>query len=413
MKQFLNVLKFELSNYFRNKTYLITTVIFSVVLIIGLSIPSFINIPALSGKDNSSSSEEDNEKSTLAIYDKDKILVDNEYFKVSFNDFNIDIVNSEKDLKKLINDGDVEAGFIVNSLTDYSYLVENTSFSDSKQEIFESVLSRIYREDYLKDKDINVDEIDAIYNTPIKSNVEILGKDGVSNYLYTYILIFVLYMMIILYGQLIATSVTSEKSNRAIEVLVTSTSTNSLIFGKVIAGAIASFVQVGVVLTSGIISYKINIDSWGGILDSLFNIPTNVLVTFAMFGTAGYLFYAFIYGALGALVSKTEDIGKSASSITFIYLAVFILTMVNLTNPDGSIMKIMSFIPFSSFNGMLVRVAMGSVSTIEVLASFGISIVSIIAVGIVGSKIYRMATLMYGNPIKLSSAFKLIKKEKN
>lgn len=412
MKQFFNVLKFELNNYFKNKTYLITTIIFSVLLIVGLSIPSFINIPALSGKTNSSSSEDDNEKSTLAIYDKDGIVVDNEYFKVSFNDFNIDIVNSKKDLKKLINNGDVEAGFIVNSLTDYDYLVDNTSFSDSKQEIFESVLSRIYRENYFKDKDINVDEIDTVYNTQIKGDVEILGKDGVSNYLYTYILIFVLYMLIILYGQLIATSVTSEKSNRAIEILVTSTSTNSLIFGKVIAGAIASFVQVGVILASGIISYNINIDSWGGILDSLFNIPTNVLATFAIFGTAGYLFYAFIYGALGALVSKTEDIGKSAGNITFIYVIVFILTMFNLTNPDGTIMRVMSFVPFSSLNGMLVRVAMGNVSLIEIILSFILLIASIIVVGIIGSKIYRMATLMYGNPIKLSSAFKWIKKEK-
>ena len=254
MKQFFTVLKFELGNYFKNKSYLITTILFSLLLIVGLSVPSFINIPALSGKDKVESNEkEDEEKTVFAIYDKDNVIADNEYLKKAFEDVEWENVNSRKEVEDLINEDKADAGFVVNSLTDYSYLVQNSSFSDENQPIFESVLSRVYREDYLKDKNISVDEMDALYNMPIESNVEILGKDSVKNYIYTYALIFILYFMIIMYGQLIATSVTSEKSNRAIEVLVTSTSSNSLIFGKVIAGAIASFIQMGLIIGSGLV----------------------------------------------------------------------------------------------------------------------------------------------------------------
>ena len=408
MKQFFTVLKFELGNYFKNKSYLITTILFSLLLIVGLSVPSFINIPALSGKDKVESNEE---KTVFAIYDNDNIIADNEYLKKAFEDVEWENVNSRKEVEDLINEDKADAGFIVNSLTDYSYLVENSSFSDENQPIFESVLSRVYREDYLKDKNISVDEMDALYNMPIESNVEILGKDSVSNYIYTYALIFILYFMIIMYGQLIATSVTSEKSNRAIEVLVTSTSSNSLIFGKVIAGAIASFIQMGLIIGSGLVSYKINRDSWNGLLDMVFDIPSNVLLTFAVFGMLGYLLYTFIFGALGALVSKTEDIGKSAGNISMIYVIVFMLTMFNLTKPDGMIIKVMSFIPFSSCNAMFVRVAMGTVPTIEIIISLALLIASIVIVGFLGAKIYRMATLMYGNPIKLSNAIKWLKKE--
>lgn len=412
MKQFFTVLKFELGNYFKNKSYLITTILFSLLLIVGLSVPSFINIPALSGKDKVESNEkEDEEKTVFAIYDKDNIIADNEYLKKAFEDVEWENVNSRKEVEDLINEDKADAGFVVNSLTDYSYLVQNSSFSDENQPIFESVLSRVYREDYLKDKNISVDEMDALYNMPIESNVEILGKDSVKNYIYTYALIFILYFMIIMYGQLIATSVTSEKSNRAIEVLVTSTSSNSLIFGKVIAGAIASFIQMGLIIGSGLVSYKINRDSWNGLLDMVFDIPSNVLLTFAVFGMLGYLLYTFIFGALGALVSKTEDIGKSAGNISMIYVIVFMLTMFNLTKPDGMIMKVMSFIPFSSCNAMFVRVAMGTVPTIEIIISLVLLIASIVIVGFLGAKIYRMATLMYGNPIKLSNAIKWLKKE--
>ena len=412
MKQFFTVLKFELGNYFKNKSYLITTILFSLLLIVGLSVPSFINIPALSGKDKVENNEkEDEEKTVFAIYDKDNIIADNEYLKKAFEDVEWENVNSRKEVEDLINEDKADAGFIVNSLTDYSYLVQNSSFSDENQPIFESVLSRVYREDYLKDKNISVDEMDALYNMPIESNVEILGKDSVKNYIYTYALIFILYFMIIMYGQLIATSVTSEKSNRAIEVLVTSTSSNSLIFGKVIAGAIASFIQMGLIIGSGLVSYKINRDSWNGLLDMVFDIPSNVLLTFAVFGMLGYLLYTFIFGALGALVSKTEDIGKSAGNISMIYVIVFMLTMFNLTKPDGMIIKVMSFIPFSSCNAMFVRVAMGTVPTIEIIISLVLLIASIVIVGFLGAKIYRMATLMYGNPIKLSNAIKWLKKE--
>lgn len=412
MKQFFTVLKFELGNYFKNKSYLLTTILFSLLLIVGLSVPSFINIPALSGKDKVESNEkEDEEKTVFAIYDKDNIIADNEYLKKAFEDVEWENVNSRKEVEDLINEDKADAGFIVNSLTDYSYLVQNSSFSDENQPIFESVLSRVYREDYLKDKNISVDEMDALYNMPIESNVEILGKDSVKNYIYTYALIFILYFMVIMYGQLIATSVTSEKSNRAIEVLVTSTSSNSLIFGKVIAGAIASFIQMGLIIGSGLVSYKINRDSWNGLLDMVFDIPSNVLLTFAVFGMLGYLLYTFIFGALGALVSKTEDIGKSAGNISMIYVIVFMLTMFNLTKPDGMIMKVMSFIPFSSCNAMFVRVAMGTVPTIEIVISLVLLIASIVIVGFLGAKIYRMATLMYGNPIKLSNAIKWLKKE--
>lgn len=412
MKQFFTVLKFELGNYFKNKSYLITTILFSLLLIVGLSVPSFINIPALSGKDKVESNEkEDEEKIVFAIYDKDNVIADNEYLKKAFEDVEWENVNSRKEVEDLINEDKADAGFVVNSLTDYSYLVQNSSFSDENQPIFESVLSRVYREDYLKDKNISVDEMDALYNMPIESNVEILGKDSVKNYIYTYALIFILYFMIIMYGQLIATSVTSEKSNRAIEVLVTSTSSNSLIFGKVIAGAIASFIQMGLIIGSGLVSYKINRDSWNGLLDMVFDIPSNVLLTFAVFGMLGYLLYTFIFGALGALVSKTEDIGKSAGNISMIYVIVFMLTMFNLTKPDGMIIKVMSFIPFSSCNAMFVRVAMGTVPTIEIIISLVLLIASIVIVGFLGAKIYRMATLMYGNPIKLSNAIKWLKKE--
>ncbi|VYT78821.1 ABC transporter permease [Clostridium paraputrificum] len=415
MKGFLSVLRFELTNYFKNKGYLITTGIIAVVLIVGLSLPSFFDMSGLFGgndkKAESSESVSDEEKKNFIIFDKENIIKDVKGLENVFIGSSWKVATNEQEVKDAVNNEEAEAGFILNSPTSYKYIVQNSSFSDGNQQMFDSYLSRLNRESYLSNKGIDVNEIDALYNTQINSEVELLGKDTVSNFAYTYGLIFVLYFMIIYYGQLIAVSVTTEKSNRAMEILVTSTSSNALIFGKVIAATIASLAQVGVILASALVTYKFNSAAWGGKLDFIFNISGETLATFAIFGLLGYLFYAFIFGSLGALVSKTEDIGKSASPVTMIFVVVFMAVMFGLNNPESMLMNILSYVPFSSCMAMFVRVAMGSVKTIEVVISLVILAVSTGFVGVLGAKIYRMGTLRYGNPVKLTNALKSLRKD--
>ncbi len=391
MKQFFNVLSFELSNYFKNKGYLITTILISILLIIGLSLPSIFDmsklIPKLSSS-NSTEITEDKDKTNYALMDINNVIED----------------------KAILENA--EAGFIVENLNKYSYLVENYGLNDNNQLLFENVLSTLNQIEYAKNNNLNFSELQSVINTSFESDVTILGKDSANNFFYVYIFVFAMYMMILLYGQLIAVSVTSEKSNRAIEVLVTSANSNSLIFGKVIGAALASFIQVAIILASGMLSYALNSKSWNGILDGVFKIPSNILLTFIIFGSVGYLFYSFIFGALGALVSKTEDISSSIAPITMIFVIVFLISMFGLTNSDSPIIKIASFIPFSSSMTMLIRVAMSNVSNLEIIISFIILLLSTILISLGAAKIYRLGTLMYGNPIKLKNALKWFKKEK-
>ena len=420
MKQFLNVLSFELSNYFKNKGYMITTILFSILLIIGLSLPSFFNmsklIPQLgeNSKENIESVEEISEenKKSFVLIDNNNIFENLDILESAFLNSKWTKVNSLDEAEELIKLGNVEAGFSVDSLTKYSYLVNNSGFTDTNQMIFENLLSSLGQQVYANEHNLNINDLQSVIHPSFDSDVTILGKDSANNFFYVYIFIFAMYMMILLYGQLIAVAVTSEKSNRAIEVLVTSANSNSLIFGKVIAAALASFIQVGVILASGMITYSLNSKAWNGLLDGIFKIPSNILLTFIIFGGLGYFFYSFIFGALGALVSKTEDISSSIGPITMIFVIVFFISMFGLSNSDSLLIKIASFIPFSSSMTMLIRVAMGTVSNFEIVISFIILLASTILTALASAKIYRLGTLMYGNPIKLRNALKWFKKEK-
>lgn len=417
MKQFFNVLSFELSNYFKNKGYMISTILFSLLLIIGLSLPSFFDmsklIPQLShGTENSESIDETSkkDKNNYIILDKNNILGDLNILESAFPNSNWTKVNSVSEAEDIIKSGKAKSGFILENLNKYSYLVDNSGFTDTNQLIFESLLSSLNQQIYADKHNLDINDLQSVIHPSFESDVTILGKDSANNFFYVYIFVFAIYMMILLYGQLIAVSVTSEKSSRAIEVLVTSANSNSLIFGKVLAAALASFLQVGVILASGMITYSLSSTAWNGILDGIFRIPTNILLTFILFGGIGYLFYSFIFGALGALVSKTEDISSSIGPVTMIFVIVFLISMFGLTNSDSLIIKIASFIPFSSSMTMLIRVAMGTVSNIEILISFIILLLSTILTALGAAKIYRLGTLLYGNPIKLKNALRWLKK---
>ena len=134
-------------------------------------------------------------------------------------------------------------------------------------------------------------------------------------------------------------------------------------------------------------------------------------MTFIFFGIFGYLLYAFIFGMLGALVSKTEDISKSSTPVTMIYIAAFLIAMFGMSSPDSVLMKVASFIPFTSCNSMFIRVAMGTVSAAEIAISALILVLSCGAAGFLAAKIFRFGTLRYGNPIKFTNALKKIREE--
>lgn len=424
--KFAAVFDFEFKNYVKNKTYIVTTFVLGLLIAALLFLPRVIDMSGILGtsepqaaeEQGGSSEEKDNDaaepakKGVLALYDKAGIFTGSSVLTEAFPDMDWLACASEDEVKKAVEEKEAEAGFVMNDALNFDYYVFNKGMGDSESSRFSAAATELYRQHGFEAAGIDYGQVQEIYgNQAVKAEEYVLGKDTMSNYWYCYMLVIVIFMMIIFYGIMIATSVTTEKSNRSIEVLVTSVDSNILLFGKVIAGAVAGALQMAVVLGLALLSYQINREAWGGMLDMLLNIPGDVLLTFAFFGIGGYLFYAFLYGAMGALVSKTEDINKSAGGVQMVIMLVYFAVLIQLSNPDGMIMKVASFLPFSSYSAMFARMAMGTVAIWEVIVSGLILIISIIGVGLLAAKIYRMGTLRYGNPIKLSNALKGLKEK--
>ena len=418
MRRFLTVYEFELKSYMKNKSFVITTIVLAVLLFGAMFLPRVFDMSDMLGiestetedgkKDTEDKNKEDATK--LGLVDEEGLFADLSMLEQAFgDDVNIVKLNNVKELEKAVKKEEITAGFDVRDDLHYEYYVLNREMFDENQAVFEEVLSMVHQQRFCEEQGIDYASFMAEYNAPVDCTEQILGKDAEDNYWYCYALVIVIFMMIILYGVMVATSVTVEKSNRSIEVLVTSIDAKYLLFGKVFAGATAAILQLGLILAAVLGGYAINHTFWGDALDMVLDIPGEVLAAFAVFGIGGFLFYAFLYGAMGALVSKTEDINKTAGTLQMVIMIVYFAVLFQLQNPDGIVMKVCSFLPFSSYSAMFVRIGMGTVAMWEIVVSAVILFASIFGVGWLAAKIYRMGTLRYGNPIKLSTALKNIK----
>ena len=414
MKNLFIIFKFELVGFLKNKAFMVSTIIICLIIAIGLSFPIIKNTLSHSFIRDIIGEKTDDEKSEknmkrYGVIDENNIIHNMDTLKANFADGQLILFAALEDLENQVSEGELDAGYVIHSPTSYEYIIKNNEMYGGNPYVLEDILIQSFRIQSFQNAGIDYTQFEDIMNPTIEVETKILGKDSARNYFYTYILVFSLYFIIILYGQLIATSIASEKSNRAMEVLITSTKSTHLIFGKVLGVALAGIIQFGLILSTSLVAYKFNEVAWSHNLDFIFKIPGSVLACFAIFGILGYLFYAFIYGALGALVSRTEDVSASATPITMLFIGVFMLSIFGMQNTSGLLLKIASFLPFSSFMAMLIRVSMGSVSNLEIFISFVILACSTGFVAILASKIYRAGTLMYGNRIKLTDTFKLLK----
>lgn len=414
MKKFGIVLRYELKEYLNNKVFMVLTLLLAALGAGALFLPRFVDMSGFTGVEtvqgSSEGKDEAEEDQELLVYLDQAGVVRQEILEEMFPDTRWRAEADEDSVRSAVESQEAGAGFVVKGAAEYEYYVFNKTMTDNRPAVFEQALKLFYRMDYCAREGWDLEEVGRMYDVPVTATETVLNKDSGSNYWYCYFLVVIVFMLIVYYGQMIAVSITNEKSNRAIEVLVTSTSTNSLLFGKVIAGAIGGVFQMGVVMGAILLSYQVNREQWGGMLDMFLHIPAEVLLAFAFFGLGGYLFYGFLYGAMGALVSKTEDVSKSVSGLMVVIMVVYFFSLLQLTNVDGSVIKVLSFLPVSSYSTMFARIAMGTVAVWEIVVSFLILVLSILGTGILGAKIYRMGTLRYGNPIKLSLALKSLKK---
>lgn len=410
MKQFGKILKFELKYYFKNKVFVGVT-IFLVVLI--AAVMCFPRISAAFDSGEPGSTPVDLPVMLVKAEDPARAEMVRQTFAAAFTDYNVQSTNEDTDsVKGKIASRDAACAIVMTGPTSFTYYVDNYQMYDMNTEIATEVLQQIYQMNAMISGGMTAEQASEVTHIQITGDVESLGKDQMQNFFYTYIMIFALYMVILLYGQMVATNVATEKSSRAMEVLITSAKPTSMMFGKVIASCLAGLIQLVAVFGSALLFYNLNKSYWDNnmVIDSIFNIPPELLVYMLVFFILGFLIYAFMFGAVGSTASKLEDINTSVMPITMLFIIAFVVVMTSMSSGevDNTLMLVCSYIPFTSPMSMFTRIAMSTVPWYEIGASIAILIGSTIGVGVLSAKIYRVGVLMYGTTPKIKDIIKAV-----
>ena len=413
MRQFGTILSFELKSYFKNKVFVGITVFLVALIAIVMCFPRISAMFASDEADAAEVTSEDKSIMLIKAQTEEKAMLTEELFSAVFTDYEIRGTGDDiSAIQEQILSGEAECAFVMTGDTSYTYYVNNLSMYDMNAEIANEVLQKLYQMNAMMESGITPEKTASIMSIEITGSVENLGVDQMDNFFYTYIMIFALYMVILLYGQMVSTNVATEKSSRAMEVLVTSAKPTAMMFGKVLASCLAGLMQLVAVFGAALLFYQLNKSYWGGniIVESIFNIPPALLVYMLVFFVLGFLIYAFLFGAIGSTATKLEDINTSTMPLMFLFIIAFMVVVFSMSsgNIDNAAMKVCSFVPFTSPMAMFTRIAMSTVPWYEILISIGILIGSTIGVGVISAKIYRVGVLLYGTTPKIGAILKAV-----
>jgi len=223
-------------------------------------------------------------------------------------------------------------------------------------------------------------------------------EQKVAAYILVYVMLFLFFMTAYMTGNMIAAEVTAEKSSRIMEILITSVSPLSQMFGKVIGMFLVGLTQIAVFVATVVVNLSLphNLAILEKYHIDMSEIDPMLLIYGIVFYILGYFLFAVLFAAIGSMVSRTEELGQAIMPITFVSLAAFYISMFSISTPNTMLVKVASFIPFTSPTSMILRLGLGEVAYWEVWLSIVFLLVAIFICGWLSAKIYRTGVLMYG-----------------
>lgn len=412
MKHILQVLKFEYLNCIKNKAFIITTIIL-MLLILGTSFVPAIIMDIQKSEDEGEPTGDVNIIGIVNNAYDDNTLVEKIFTK--YYPHSVVQVSEESvdELKTKVNDSQYTFAVVLNSPISFTYITKNNSLMSEETMTIAEAAKGIYRAVNFEKFGVDYERTATILDAPIVYDTVTTGTDQTKNYFSTYILVMILYMAIVMYGQMVSQSVVTEKNTRAMEMLITCAKPTHLMFGKVIGSGLAGLTQLVVIIGTALVSVKtISMKSLPEGLSDILTMPVSTVVYALIFFITAYFIYAFLLGSLSSLASRSEDLNTLTTPVMMIFVVAFMIVMMSMTSDiNNTLMIVCSYIPFTAPIAMFARIALSDVAFYEIIISIIIQLVSIYLLGMLAAAIYRIGVLMYGNPPKFNEIIKLLKEQ--
>lgn len=252
---------------------------------------------------------------------------------------------------------------------------------------------------------------------PVKLEAVHIGKEGedksggLGAYLLPFFLMLAIYMTVFLYGISVMRSVIEEKSSRVVEVLLGAVTPMQLMAGKILGVGAVGLTQVGIWLGCGMLVGGGGMAAAGPVLGEMRNahVPTMALVLMPVFFLLGYLTYACLYAAIGAMCNSDEEAQQLQFPVTLPLVMCMVIAMRLIRDPDSPLSFWLSMFPLTSPLVMFVRVSLNPPAAWQIALCLGLSVAFLWGCIWLTARIYRVGILMYGKRPTLPEILKWIR----
>lgn len=295
-----------------------------------------------------------------------------------------------------------------------TYYARNTSDIVTREQIASRVSSAV-RAQRMTDANIDpgiVQEMDApVRLSSIPYNEKNETKDTGEAFYLVFIVGFLIYLTIIIYGQVILSAVVEDKNTRIAEVLFSSVNAFTLMMGKLIGVSLVALTQFAVwAIAFGLFAlYGVAMLAASGWPVNLPHIPPTLVVYLFLFFLLGYFLYATIYALVGSMVTTTQEGGQLSLPVIFMLMMAFYMAFPVIRAPDSSFAFWLSMIPFFSPIIMLVRIVTQQPPLWQIALSLFIGLMTIVGLVWLAARVYRTGMLMYGKRATIPEVIRWIR----
>ena len=409
MKDIITVMKFTMKEMVKRKSFVISTLLIMALIVIGFHVPNWLK----------SVNGEDTTKEKLLIVDTENIFEGNlEALKNTDLDYEVEIgKNSYEEIKQKIEAEEIDASIMIvkeENQIKIRYIVENANMMASVPEDIIAGINALYTNLQIGKLGLTEEQLQSI--TPnFEFSLEQTSEEEASGNIFAMMVMsIVLFYAIYFCAYQVSSSITTEKTSKIMETLVTSTSPRTIVLGKTIGIGLVGLFQMILIVATALISAKSCLDEelLNSVLD-MSNVTVYLGVITMVYFILGYFAYALLYALTGSTVSKPEDIQSANTPVALLAVIGFYLSYFTMMNPTSGLNVFASLFPISSPFCMPFRIMMGLASGADVLISIAILLVTILVIAQIAIKIYSSAILNYGTKMSLKDIVNIYKDKQN
>ena len=412
MKDLITVATFTIKDMVKRKSFIISNIIILLIIVVLFNIPNIMNL--INGENDTV------EGTKLLIVDKDYIF-EGTLENLNNMELGYDVQVSNEDvsfdkIKEKIENEELDEAVVVTKKGDdinLEYIVNNLIYVSQMPESLVSALTSIYSNLQISKLELNQEQLASLTPNFTFELKQTEDEEMKGNPAAMMILSLVLFYAIYFCAYQVSSSITTEKTSKIIETLVTSTKPSTIVLGKTIGIGIIGLLQVLAIIVVALISNNLFLEE--GFLDGIINfenVTPFLLVVTLIYFLLGYFTYALLYALTGSTVSKPEDIQSANTPVAILAVIGFYLAYFTMMNPTSELNAIASLFPLSSPFCMPFRVMSGLASYTDIAISIAILLVTIFIIARISIKIYSNAILNYGSKMSLKDIARMYK-EKN